>query len=288
MKKLLLLFALVSTCAFAQSQDCRVAFTFSNSTGLISSTPIDNRQAGCDNWILQYQNHNVNPVSLTVESANATATCTGASYSAFPGTVAVGTNPATSITGTETRLTGYVGCIRVTATGTPAGTWTIIGVLYGFRSGFNSSTGSSGSPCPNPCPVVGTAADGAPVSGDPIQIGNIDSSGNIHPFFVCTLSAPITFTAASGSIQVVALSASKTIRICHISISANTATNLTLQYGTGSNCATGTTSLSGAYNNVTALALDLFGTLRVPASQALCINSSASITAGGLITYAQF
>lgn len=106
--------------------------------------------------------------------------------------------------------------------------------------------------------------------------------------FVCPLSAPITFSAASGSLQIVGLVAAQIIRVCHISISSSAATNFTLQYGTGANCAVGTTALSGAYNNVTTLALDLFGTLRTPASQELCINSSASITAGGMVTYAQF
>jgi hypothetical protein len=106
--------------------------------------------------------------------------------------------------------------------------------------------------------------------------------------FVCTLSAPITFSAASGSVQIVGLSGSTVIRVCHLSISANTATNFTIQYGTGSACGTGTTALSGAYNNVTTLALDLNGTLRAPAGQAVCINSSGTITAGGIVTYAQF
>lgn len=106
--------------------------------------------------------------------------------------------------------------------------------------------------------------------------------------FVCPLSAPITFTAASGSVQIVGLSGSTIIRVCHLSISTSIATNLTIQYGTGAACGTGTTALSGAYNNVTTLALDLFGTLRTAAGNALCINSSAVITAGGIVTYAQF
>ena len=51
---------------------------------------------------------------------------------------------------------------------------------------------------------------------------------------------------------------------------------------------TGTNPLSGAYNNVTSIALDFGGTLRTPASQAACLSSSASITGGGTVTYAQF
>jgi len=106
--------------------------------------------------------------------------------------------------------------------------------------------------------------------------------------FVCTLSAPITFAAASGSVQIVAPSAATVVRLCHISISSNNATNFTLEYGHGSACGTGTNPLSGAYNNVTTLALDFAGTLRGAAGEGVCIVSSGSITAGGIATYAQF
>ncbi|MBF6570524.1 MAG: hypothetical protein IVW54_16780 [Candidatus Binataceae bacterium] len=106
--------------------------------------------------------------------------------------------------------------------------------------------------------------------------------------FTCPLSAPITFTAASGSLQIVAASGATIVRICHISISSSAASNWTIQYGTGANCGTGTAALTGAYNNVTTFALDFAGTLRTPASQALCLNSSVAVTAGGVVTYAQF
>lgn len=106
--------------------------------------------------------------------------------------------------------------------------------------------------------------------------------------FVCTLSAPITFSATSGSVQIVAPSAATIVRVCHISISSNNATNFTLEYGHGSACGTGTTALSGAYNNVTTLALDFGGTLRTASGEGFCIVSSGSITAGGIATYAQF
>lgn len=108
--------------------------------------------------------------------------------------------------------------------------------------------------------------------------------------FSCQSVASVTFTAASGSLQVVALSASKIIRICSIALSSDTATNITLQNGTGANCGTGTTSLSGAFQNVLSLVIP-FGAdsaLRVPVSNAFCINSSVAATIGGVVTYAQF
>ena len=138
--------------------------------------------------------------------------------------------------------------------------------------------------------VVGAAASGATNTGNPVKIGGpfnttqptvtdgqaVDAQMTARgaqivapgvdgfpvttsPF--CTLSAPITFSAASGAVQIVGLSAGKVIEVCHLSISSSVATNLTIEYGTGSACGTGTNALSGAYNNVTTLALDLNGTL---------------------------
>lgn len=106
--------------------------------------------------------------------------------------------------------------------------------------------------------------------------------------FTCPNSATISFSAASGSLQLVGLVSGKIIRICHISFAASVASNFTFQYGTGSNCGTGTTSLSGAYNNISYFAFDFGGTLRTPASQEFCLNSSVAITGGGTVTYAQF
>lgn len=153
---------------------------------------------------------------------------------------------------------------------------------------------------PTPTGAATAQADGATNSPTVPTVGAGPSAETVpsYPYkfngatwdrdFTCPLSAPVTFTAASGSLQIVAASGSTIIRICHVSIAASVATNITLQYGTGSNCGTGTNPLTGAYNNVTQVALDLFGTLRTPASQALCIVSSASVTAGGVVTYAQF
>lgn len=108
--------------------------------------------------------------------------------------------------------------------------------------------------------------------------------------FNCPNSAPITFSAASGTLEIVALTSLQTIRICHISLSSTVATNITLVYGTGTNCGTGTTSLSGAYQQVTSMALDFgaTGALRPAVSNAFCVTSSVSATVGGLVTYAKF
>ncbi len=108
--------------------------------------------------------------------------------------------------------------------------------------------------------------------------------------FSCPNSATITFSAASGTLEIVALTSTQIIRICHISLSSTVATNVTLVYGTGTNCGTGTTSISGAYQNVTTLALDfrIGAEPRTAASNAFCVTSSVSATVGGMVTYAKF
>lgn len=134
------------------------------------------------------------------------------------------------------------------------------------------------------CVLIAVGMLFVPVGSKPVKV----HASSIGQQVVCKLSAPITFSASSGSVQIVGLGSGLIIRVCHVSISASAATNFTLQSGTGANCGTGTAALSGAYNNVTTLALDFGGTLRTPVSTAFCINSSASITAGGIATYAQF
>jgi hypothetical protein len=112
--------------------------------------------------------------------------------------------------------------------------------------------------------------------------------------FTCPSTAAIQFTAAgSGATQIIAASGSTVIRICHVSWTTNTASvNSKLVYGTGSNCGTGTNNLTGFYyvasGAVAAVALDPAGTLRTPASQAVCLNVDGATDVGGVVTYAQF
>lgn len=108
--------------------------------------------------------------------------------------------------------------------------------------------------------------------------------------YSCNSQAVITFTAASGSLEIVSLTASQVIRICHVSLSSSAATNITLQYGTGSNCGTGTTAISGAYNNVVTLAINFMpeAAPRTAASNAFCVVSSATATIGGMVVYAKY
>lgn len=107
--------------------------------------------------------------------------------------------------------------------------------------------------------------------------------------FYCPSQAAISVSAASSA-QIIAASGATSIRVCHISFSQDVSANVTVQSGTGAVCATGTANLTGAYQNVLGVALD-FGpesALTTAASQALCLSFSTSVTAGGIVRYAQF
>ena len=184
---------------------------------------------------------------------------------------------------------------------------------------------SGGSGCPGtlvtPCVVGGSASAGAAIAGKPVpggvrdEVGNIQFMGSIagatpgdngrrslavgpvlyngatfDPSFACTLSAPIA-VSSSGNTEILSLTGSATIRICHISWSVSTgaAVAIKLTTGTGTNCAGATADLTGVYTSP-AVALD-FGpaaALRGPVSSAICANLGTGVAVGGTVVYAKF
>lgn len=92
--------------------------------------------------------------------------------------------------------------------------------------------------------------------------------------------------------QLVALSGSTVIYVTSYDVIAGGTGNITFVYGTGSNCGTGTTSLTGAYP-LTAQAGIAKGSgigtiLKVPAGNALCVTTSAAVQMSGSVSYQQF
>lgn len=92
--------------------------------------------------------------------------------------------------------------------------------------------------------------------------------------------------------QIVALSGSTQIYVTGITIVAGGTGNVTIVYGTGSACGTGTTSISGAMplvaNSGFALGSGLGPVIVLPAGRALCITTSAAVQVSGFITFTQF
>lgn len=140
--------------------------------------------------------------------------------------------------------------------------------------------------------AVGSAATGASPVGNPVNISGLDGAGNVLPVVQCTSSIVVN-VSSMGENQVIALSAGKTIRVCDVDLSfpAPAAFSVQVDYGTGSNCATGTGHLTGIYTfNSAVLGFFLdpgaLAPLVPPQANAVCLNLSAGVTVQGTISYA--
>ena len=150
----------------------------------------DNRTNKCQTWTLSYQATGAGALT-SVDFQSGQSSTTTVTFASWTGTVNTGINPNTSSTGaTSTYSTGCVNAIACTipnawvqvliTRGTFVGT--INGVLYGYKTGADMSVTVVNASCAGtvvtPCIVAGTAADGAPSSGNPVQVGGVDSVGN--------------------------------------------------------------------------------------------------------------
>jgi hypothetical protein len=104
-------------------------------------------------------------------------------------------------------------------------------------------------------------------------------------------SQPINVSTATTT-QLVAISGSTSIYVTAYDVIAGGTGNITFEYGTGSNCGTGTTALTGAYP-LTAQAGIAKGSgvgvvLKVPSGNALCVLTSAAVQMSGSVSYQQF
>ena len=96
--------------------------------------------------------------------------------------------------------------------------------------------------------------------------------------------------------QLVALSGTTKIYVTHVHVVTAGAGGFSLVYGTGAACATGTTYLDGASGNTMAFSANggysagvgLGPVYVVPAGNALCMVTSASVNYSGSLTYTQF
>lgn len=115
------------------------------------------------------------------------------------------------------------------------------------------------------------------------------SGANVDALAQGGLTAPINVSTATTT-QIVALSGTTLIRVTGLAVIAGGTGNITFVYGTGSNCGTGTTSLTGAFPLVANAGLTIGGgvVLMVPSGQALCVTTSAAVQMSGFVTYAQF
>ncbi len=126
-----------------------------------------------------------------------------------------------------------------------------------------------------------------------------DGSGNLTALTVCDKSSQTQMTTATTT-QFVALAAGQKIRVCAYQIQGSTtatATSFRFVYGTGANCATGTTNITPAWslaaNGANAQSFINHGMgagelFQTAAGNALCGTNSAAGTVNIFITYTQY
>jgi hypothetical protein len=142
------------------------------------------------------------------------------------------------------------------------------------------------------CSNVGVPADGATASINALTTGALGSSFNGTTWdrsYYCNQSATISVTATNTT-QIVALSASKIIRVCGFVASISLAGTAQFVYGTGTNCAVGTTNLTGAINIATGQVINAYGNpevFRTASANAICLTAATG-NVNGVLTYAQF
>ena len=106
----------------------------------------------------------------------------------------------------------------------------------------------------------------------------------------CPLSATVSVSAAATT-EIIPLIANRTIRVCGFSVTMTAAGTAQWRYGTGSDCATGITSLTAATNLATATPWTVYAgngpVFQVPQGSALCL---AAVTGNvvGFVTYALY
>jgi hypothetical protein len=118
-----------------------------------------------------------------------------------------------------------------------------------------------------------------------------NSSGNLAGIVACDSSAQLTISTATTT-QMVALVSGKSIYVCGFLFNGGGAATAKLVYGTGTNCATGQTSLTPAFTLASGTNVAFGGALgyvaRTIAGNALCVTNSAAAAANVFVAYTQF
>jgi hypothetical protein len=142
-------------------------------------------------------------------------------------------------------------------------------------------------------PVAGLGA-GATGSAPPANAINngATSSGNLTGLIACD-SSIVYDASTNGSTQLVGLTSGQTIYVCGYSIGVGAvATNVKLTYGTGTACASGTTSLTPAYqfaaNGGVTDRSPFYSGMKTAVANELCINTSAGNPVQAVVYYTKF
>jgi hypothetical protein len=169
--------------------------------------------------------------------------------------------------------------------GNTFGAFSLIQDAAGNARGMNVNAANQG--------TVIDAATGATGSAVPTNAGYVGArtSGGLTGFIGC--DSNIVYDASTnGSTQLVALSGGTSIYVCAYSILAAGTVNVELDYGTGSNCGTGTTKITPAYQLTAQAGMvessPFFNGMKAPAGNALCAKTNAAIAVQIRVSYTQF
>jgi hypothetical protein len=257
------LLALVLLCAGAPAgaQTCAVSARF-DATGNVQ---FDNRTRACAEWALQFSISGFTAASITFEVAPDSSGAPG-SWSAATGIVLGSASAFPATLAAAGASQSYL--VRASFP------WVRVRVV--------SITGSG---------VIQTQLQGRPFLAQSVALAG-SSTGGFRSSPVCDQWAGFTLAMATRT-RVVTGVAGKQIYVCRLLAGVDpTAFNsqeITATYGTGANCATGTTVLwTIAQGQVAWFAGSGVGLLfSVPAGQDLCLTNTFD-NGGGLVTYAQF
>ncbi len=231
--------------------DCVLSFRI---TGNTESQNFDNRFTACTNWALTYVGNGFTGFNVTLQSTtdqNGVPNALG--WVAFAGTTTSGTNPLTAITYGQATFAGYVPWTRIAITGI-VGAGSVQGILIGWVD----RTVNLVTPAPGPGIIVNTG---------------------------CPLQAPITMTGA-GATQIVAASGTAIVKICELYWSGASAVDVKIVRGTGVDCGTGTTDVTGLLRSVSSVAIGSANGIKGTAGNAICLSQSGAINSGGIVLYA--
>ena len=118
-----------------------------------------------------------------------------------------------------------------------------------------------------------------------------NTGGNLTGLIACNASA-IYDASTNGATQLVALSAGKKIYVCGYTIFSAGTVNVSLQYGTGTACATGATNILPAWELTAQTGVadssPYYRGLAAIASNELCILTSAGVAVQAVVYYTQF
>jgi hypothetical protein len=287
----LLVFLALTFSAFAQNKvtpDCDIPFTFTVATERSQFGGCGQNGQGTWEWRVVYYVNGFSAVSVELQDAPDSNGAPG-TWVTWAGTITSGySNPSTATPQGSISATGYFPWASVLLV-SKTGTGSVTGHLYGCRepgcsiAGPGGGGGGGGSGC------VGTVAT-------PCQIG-VDNAGATLPSLGdvngrlqlgAGAASQTIALSSSGLTQIIPASSGNTTTIFHISVLLQSAATFQLEYGTGSNCGTGTTALTGVYpSNFTGATWDPGDLPIVPASNAVCVNLGSSVTGGGVVTYSQ-